>query len=130
MSVNGTLKIPTTTNSSGEPEEPSAKKKRKRPANSEYVDVNDSVSISASFAPITTRPPQPQAPQTVAAVPQGLVPMWAIPSNTVVPGAFFMVPTMPGPSNKPQIFHVPSCSNPSHKYFAQANFIFRVFHAI
>ncbi|KAG5231301.1 transcription factor TCP [Salix suchowensis] len=97
MSVNGTLKIPTTTNSSGEPDEPSAKKKRKRPANSEYVDVNDSVSISASFAPITTRPPQPQAPQTVAAVPQGLVPMWAIPSNTVVPGAFFMVPTMPGP---------------------------------
>ncbi|KAF9668886.1 hypothetical protein SADUNF_Sadunf14G0050000 [Salix dunnii] len=112
MSVNGTLKIPTTTNSSGEPDEPSAKKKRKRPANSEYVDANDSVSISASFAPITTRPPQPQAPQTVAAVPQGLVPMWAIPSNTVVPGAFFMVPTMPGPSNKPQIFTFPAAATP------------------
>ena len=115
MSVNGTLKIPTTTSSSAEPDEPNAKKKRKRPANSEYVDVNDSVSVSASLAPITTRPrqpPQPQAQQPVAAVPQGLVPMWAIPSNTVVPGAFFMVPSMPGQSNQPQIFTFPAAASP------------------
>ncbi|KAG5251495.1 TCP family transcription factor family protein [Salix suchowensis] len=87
MSVNGTLKIPTTANSSSELGEVDATKKRKRPANSEYVDVNDTVSPRL--------PPQPQ--QTVAAVPQSLVPMWAIPSNAVVPGAFFMVPSLAGP---------------------------------
>ncbi|KAJ6729832.1 TRANSCRIPTION FACTOR TCP9 [Salix viminalis] len=96
MSVNGTLKIPTTANSSSEPGELDATKKRKRPANSEYVDVNDAVSVSSSLALMTTQTPQPQPrlppqpQQTVAAVPQSLVPMWAIPSNAVVPGAFFM----------------------------------------
>ncbi|KAJ6404631.1 hypothetical protein OIU84_012735 [Salix udensis] len=110
MSVNGTLKIPTTANSSSEPGELDATKKRKRPANSEYVDVNDAVSVSSSLALMTTQTPQPQ--QTVAAVPQSLVPMWAIPSNAVVPGAFFMVPSLAGPSNQPQIFTFPAAATP------------------
>ncbi|KAJ6390901.1 hypothetical protein OIU77_024996 [Salix suchowensis] len=118
MSVNGTLKIPTTANSSSELGEVDATKKRKRPANSEYVDVNDTVSVSSSLALMTTQtplaqprlPPQPQ--QTVAAVPQSLVPMWAIPSNAVVPGAFFMVPSLAGPSNQPQIFTFPAAATP------------------
>ncbi|CAK7357323.1 unnamed protein product [Dovyalis caffra] len=121
MSVNGTLKIPTTTNSSSELGEPNAKKKRKRPVNSEYVDVNGNVSASASLAPTTKQqsqpqpqpqPPRPPAQQTVAAVPQGLVPMWAIPSNAVVPGAFFMVPSIPGTPNQPQIFTFPAAAAP------------------
>ncbi|XP_034905827.1 transcription factor TCP9 isoform X1 [Populus alba] len=118
MSVNGTLKIPTTTNSSSGLGQPNATKNRKRPANSEYVDVNDTVSVSASLAPVTTQqlqsqpqlPPQPQ--QTGAAAPQGLVPMWAIPSNAVVPGAFFMVPSIAGPSSQPQIFTFPAAATP------------------
>ncbi|KAF9687766.1 hypothetical protein SADUNF_Sadunf02G0127100 [Salix dunnii] len=118
MSVNGTLKIPTTTNSSSELGELDATKKRKRPANSEYVDVKDTVSVSSSLALMTTQtppsqprlPPQPQ--QTVAAVPQSLVPMWAIPSNAVVPGALFMVPSLAGPSNQPQIFTFPAAATP------------------
>ncbi|KAI9399806.1 hypothetical protein POPTR_002G152200v4 [Populus trichocarpa] len=118
MSVNGTLKIPITTNSSSGLGQPNATKNRKRPANSEYVDVNDTVSVSASLAPVTTQQPQsqpqlpPQPQQTVAAVPQGLVPMWAIPSNAVVPGAFFMVPSIAGPSNQPQIFTFPAAATP------------------
>ncbi|OAY49249.1 transcription factor TCP9 [Manihot esculenta] len=117
MSVNGTLKIPTTSNANSEPSDPFAKKKRKRPANSEYIDISDAaVSISAPLAPITTSPP----PQPVAAiatvVPQGFVPMWAIPSNAIVPGAFFMVPPLAtsivGPSNQPQIFAFPAAATP------------------
>lgn len=109
MSVNGTLKIPTTA-PNPEPGDPPVKKKRKRPANSDYVDMNDGVSVSAGLAslaqpaPSLSRPPQ-------QAVPQGLVPMWAIPSNAVVPGTFFMVPPMAsiaGPSTQPHIFTFPS----------------------
>ncbi|GKU88286.1 hypothetical protein SLEP1_g2568 [Rubroshorea leprosula] len=114
MSVNGTLKIPTTSNSN--PNDPNAKKKRKRPSNSEYVDINDAVSASSGLAPITAAPPQQQQQQQQpTVVPQGLVPVWTIPSNGVVPGAFFMVPPIPslaGPSNQPQIFAFPASATP------------------
>ncbi|GLT51874.1 hypothetical protein SLA2020_252510 [Shorea laevis] len=116
MSVNGTLKIPTTSNANTD--DPNFKKKRKRPSNSEYVDVNDAVSVSSGLAPITTvqRPPSPPPQQQQQPlVPQGLVPIWTIPSNTVVPGAFLMVPPMAsvaGPSNQPQIFAFPASATP------------------
>ncbi|KDP42666.1 hypothetical protein JCGZ_00170 [Jatropha curcas] len=115
MSVNGTLKIPTTSNGNSEPNDPSVKKKRKRPANSEYIDINDvAVSVSAPLAPISSQPPPPQYQAAAVTVPQGLIPMWAISSNAVVPGAFFMVPSMPGmgPSNQPQIFTFPAAAPP------------------
>jgi hypothetical protein len=110
MSVNGTLKIPTTSpNKDHEPqqsEDSPEKKKRKRPSNSAYVDINDSVSVSAGLITssninqnltATTIIPQ----QTATPLPQNMVPVWAIPSNAVVSGgnAFFMVPT-----NQPQFF--------------------------
>ncbi|KAE8665837.1 Transcription factor TCP19 [Hibiscus syriacus] len=50
MSVNGTLKIPTNSNANPEPGDPS-KKKNKRPANRDVVDVNDTVSVSSGLAP-------------------------------------------------------------------------------
>ncbi|KAH7512835.1 transcription factor TCP9 [Ziziphus jujuba] len=117
MSVNGTLKIPTTA-PNPEPGDPPVKKKRKRPANSEYVDMNDGVSVSAGLAPVAqaqqTLSQQQQQQQQV--VPQGLVPMWAIPSNAVVPaGTFFMVPPMAsiaGPSTQPHIFTFPANGAP------------------
>ena len=101
MSVGGTLKIPTTSTATTQEPDPN-KKKRKRPANSEFVDVNDTVSVSSGLAPIAT----PLAPQ-------GLVPMWAIPSNAV--GAFWMVPpttAIAGPSNQPQIWTFPPTATP------------------
>ncbi|XWS45994.1 hypothetical protein CRYUN_Cryun14cG0026900 [Craigia yunnanensis] len=114
MSVNGTLKIPTTSNANNEPGDPS-KKKRKRPANSEYVDVNDAVSVSSGLAPVITSQQQLQQQRQQAILPQGLVPVWAIPSNAVVPGAFFMVPPMAsvaGPSTQPHIFTFPAAATP------------------
>ncbi|GMI66893.1 TCP domain protein 9 [Hibiscus trionum] len=108
VSVNGTLKIPTTSNANPEPGDP-CKKKHKRPSNSEFVDVNDAVSVSSGLAPVIT------SQQQQAILPQGLVPIWAIPSNAVVPGAFFMVPpmaTMAGPSTQPHIFTFPASATP------------------
>jgi hypothetical protein len=114
MSVNGTLKIPTT---SAPDSDPPVKKKRKRPANSQYIDVNDGVSVSAGLAPITTTTTQQQQQQqeAQAVVPQGLVPVWAIPSNAVVPGTFIMVPQMAsiaGPSTPSHIFTFPGAATP------------------
>ncbi|XP_050137339.1 transcription factor TCP9 [Malus sylvestris] len=107
ISVNGSLKIPTDVRPGDDPPD---QKKRKRNSNSEYVDLNDGVSVSAGLAPLTTegrrQPPAPQPPTTAvqAVAPQGMVPMWAIPSNTVVPGAFFMVPS----TTQPHIFTFPT----------------------
>ncbi|KAJ7962280.1 Transcription factor [Quillaja saponaria] len=127
MSVNGTLKIPTTpsttttssnttTNNNSEPGDSAGKKKRKRPTDSPYIDINEGVSVSTGLAPITTTSTISTTPQQAIPLPQGIVPMWAFPSNGVVPaGTFFMVPTMAsiaGPSNQPQIFAIPTAATP------------------
>ncbi|XP_027336069.1 transcription factor TCP9 [Abrus precatorius] len=119
MSVNGTLKIPTTSpsstnnnnnnnNTDPEPGDPPEKKKRKRPANSAYVDINDAaVSVSAGLT--TSNQNAATIPQQSAIpLPQGMVPMWAIPSNAVVPaaGAFFVVPQTPSFQHQPQFFTI------------------------
>ncbi|XP_050385769.1 transcription factor TCP9 [Argentina anserina] len=97
MSVNGSLKIPTTAPDS-KPGDPPGK--RRRPCNSDYVDLNDTV--SAGLAPLTSHQ-QPPPPQTQT-VPQGVVPMWAVTSNGIVPGTFFMVPQ----AQSPHLFTFPS----------------------
>ncbi|KAL4621745.1 hypothetical protein ACB092_06G251600 [Castanea dentata] len=121
MSVNGTLKIPTTPAPTSDPKpgDPPVKKKRKRPANSEYIDINDGVSVSSGLAPISTATAAATITTTtmpqIQAVPQALVPMWAIPSNAVVPGAFIMVPPMtsiPGAPNPAHIFTFPATATP------------------
>ncbi|XP_020213077.1 transcription factor TCP9 [Cajanus cajan] len=116
MSVNGTLKIPTPSPSNPDPEDPPERKKRKRPANSAYVDVNDAaVSLSAGLATsnnqhaTTTTTTTTSVPQhNVIPLPQGMVPVWAIPSNAVVPtaGAFFVVPQTPSFQHQPQFFTI------------------------
>ncbi|KAG5042019.1 hypothetical protein AAZX31_03G017100 [Glycine max] len=120
MSVNGTLKIPTTSPSDQEPGEPPERKKRKRPANSAYVDINGAaVSVSAGLASsiinnnnqnaATTMTTTMAIPQhTAIPLPQGLVPVWAIPSNAVVPaaGAFFVVPQTASFQHQPQFFTI------------------------
>ncbi|CAF1701418.1 unnamed protein product [Brassica oleracea var. botrytis] len=104
MSVNGTLKIPTTTNADADVAENPAKKRRKGPSNSEYIDINEPVSVSSGLAPASTA-----AQQTL---PPGMIPMWAFPSNAVVPtvGAFFLVQNVAGPSNQPQILAYPAAA--------------------
>ncbi|XP_009362837.2 transcription factor TCP9-like [Pyrus x bretschneideri] len=99
VSVGGTLKIPTTASTSVEDNSspPSSTKKRKRPSNSEFVDVkNDAVSQSSGLAPVSP------------SVPQGLVPVWAVggtglmvPANALWIGP---VGSGAGPSGQPQIW--------------------------
>nr|ATG83531.1 TCP9 [Brassica rapa subsp. rapa] len=124
MSVNGTLRIPTTTNADSDVGDNSAKKKRKRPSNSEYIDINEAVTVSVSsglapissgLAPISSG----LAPVTTVAqqtLPQGMIPMWAIPSNAVIPtvGAFFLVPHVAGPTNQPQMLAFPAAPPSSY----------------
>ncbi|CAN6808308.1 unnamed protein product [Brassica oleracea] len=104
MSVNGALKIPTTTNADADVAENPAKKRRKGPSNSEYIDINEPVSVSSGLAPAST------AAQLT--LPPGMIPMWAFPSNAVVPtvGAFFLVQNVAGPSNQPQILAYPAAA--------------------
>ncbi|KAK8518306.1 hypothetical protein V6N12_017459 [Hibiscus sabdariffa] len=78
VSVNGTLKIPTC--SSGKQQEDGgelAKKRRKRPANSEFIDVNEyQSSVPSGLAPVA-----PLTHNTSFNLnPQGLVPIWPIPA--------------------------------------------------
>ncbi|KAL0711368.1 hypothetical protein Bca4012_018346 [Brassica carinata] len=119
MSVNGTLKIPTTTNADADfyP----ANKRRKRPSNSEYIDINEAVSVTSGLAPISSglAPATTVAQQTLQ---QGMIPTWAIPSNAVVPtvGAFFLVPHLAGPSNQPQILAFPAAAAASPSTYVAA----------
>ncbi|KAL6177189.1 hypothetical protein ACLB2K_048715 [Fragaria x ananassa] len=92
VSVGGTLKIPTTPSNHRNTAEDSptsaAAKKRKRPSNSEFVDLSDAVSQSSGLAPVGPSAPQP--------VPQGLVPVWAVgnAAGMMVPAnAFWMIPS-------------------------------------
>ncbi|CAH2057830.1 unnamed protein product [Thlaspi arvense] len=101
---------------SPKPFEVNPTKRRKRPSNSEYIDINEAVTVSSGLAPISTAPIQPlQAPVSTVAqqtLPQGMIPMWAIPSNAVIPavGAFFLVPHVAGPSLQPQILAYPAAA--------------------
>ncbi|XP_009143160.1 transcription factor TCP9 [Brassica rapa] len=123
MSVNGTLKIPTTTNADSDVGDNSAKKRRKRPSNSEYIDINEAVTVSVSsgLAPISGLSPissglAPVSTVSQQTLPQGMIPMWAIPSNAVIPtvGAFFLVPHVSGPTNQPQMLAFPAAPPSSY----------------
>ncbi|KAH6835886.1 hypothetical protein C2S53_018136 [Perilla frutescens var. hirtella] len=94
VSVNGTLKIPTTSSSAASVVPETPRKRRKRSSNSDFVDVNEA-SIFAPVAPIT---------------PQGLVPVFP-------GGAFFMIPpsaggAAAGPSSQPQFWAIPATATP------------------
>ncbi|XWS49868.1 hypothetical protein CRYUN_Cryun12cG0040200 [Craigia yunnanensis] len=104
VSVGGTLKIPTTSganpfnnnyssssNNNSNQIDDSATKKRKRPANSEFCDVNDGIpfAVSQQQQQLVT-----QASGLAPVTPQGLVPVWTV-GNTgmMVPAnAFWMIP--------------------------------------
>ncbi|KAH0882392.1 hypothetical protein HID58_058488, partial [Brassica napus] len=84
---------------------------------SEYIDINEAVTVSVSsgLAPISSglAPVSTVAQQTL---PQGMIPMWAIPSNAVIPavGAFFLVPHVAGPTNQPQMLAFPAAPPSSY----------------
>ncbi|OMO97952.1 Transcription factor, TCP [Corchorus olitorius] len=86
VSVNGTLKIPTS--SSGKQQDGDLpRKRRKRPSNSEFIDINDhhehhQSSVSTGLAPIT-----PMPYNSVSMNSQGLVPIWPMGTFGVLPAA-------------------------------------------
>lgn len=92
VSVNGTLKIPTTSSSYGEERDG---RKRKRGGNSEFYDVNDS-----GFAPV--------AP----VVPHGIMPVWTM--GAPQGGTFFVIPPGGAPSSAhmPQLWAIPAGATP------------------
>ncbi|XP_028069761.1 transcription factor TCP19-like [Camellia sinensis] len=104
VSVNGSLKIPTTPPTTTEAQ--AAKKKRKRACTSEFIDVSDSAPAPApsNFALVTTM------------TPQRLLPVWAVAGGGAPPNAFFMIPppgtAIAGPSNQPQIWSIPAGAMP------------------
>ncbi|KVI10144.1 transcription factor TCP19 [Cynara cardunculus var. scolymus] len=98
VSVNGTLKIPTTS-SEGE----GVSKRRKRASNSEFYDANDS--LSSGLAPVA---------------PQGLVPVWTMgapPTMGMQGAAFFLIPPAsisggPSSAHLPQLWAIPAGATP------------------
>ncbi|KAJ7970035.1 Transcription factor like [Quillaja saponaria] len=106
VSVGGTLKIPTW--STGRPDGEEIAKKRRRAANSEFIDVNDQISVSSGLAPITQ-----MAYSTTAgtgAVTSGLVPIWPMGASSTA-GPFFMFPNTGSP-NQPQYWAIPATATP------------------
>lgn len=109
VSVGGTLKIPTTS-----PARPNGeiaeipRKRRKRASNSEFIDMNDQVSISSGLAPIA-----PMAYGSGRGA-QGLVPLWQVGVGPTSPaGPFFMFPSsgaIPGAPNQPQLWAIPAAA--------------------
>ncbi|PKI36935.1 transcription factor TCP9-like [Punica granatum] len=107
MSINGTLKIPTTTTAvtatTTVGKEPkvvdltAAKKKRKQPADSDYIDVNKTVTANNLSVDLPLTAQQQHHQQLVP--PQDLVPaMWAMPitSTGIMPaGTYFVLPNQP-----------------------------------
>lgn len=84
VSVNGTLKIPTTPTTMAVVDGEASMTKRKRACNSDFYEMNNSG--SSNYAP-----------------PQGLVPVWAMGGGPG--GAFFMIPPTP---NQPHLWAIPA----------------------
>ncbi|XP_055819499.1 transcription factor TCP9-like [Solanum dulcamara] len=100
ISVNGTLKIPTSSPTNNrEIDENHPQKRRRQSTNSEFIDVgslNRNAENVSQFAPVTTTP----ATITTATAPPGLVPIWAMSNGgMMVPSnAIWMIPATVPPS--------------------------------
>ncbi|KAK2458156.1 transcription factor TCP19 [Trifolium repens] len=111
VSVGGTLKIPTTSAARPVAGEDTPRKRRKRPSNSEFVDVNDQVSMCSGLAPIAQTPYGGAAingGENGGAGGGGLVPLWPVVSNGVSnqTGPYFMFPH--SVMNQPQFWAIPA----------------------
>ncbi|XVF54032.1 hypothetical protein PTKIN_Ptkin05aG0148900 [Pterospermum kingtungense] len=105
VSANGTLKIPTC---SAKQDADLPRKRRRRPSNSEFIDVNEhQSSVSSGLAHI--------APVTYSSVnvnSQGLVPIWPMGAFGVVPAAAAAAGGCPPGSNEAQLWAIPATATP------------------
>ncbi|KAG5593089.1 hypothetical protein H5410_043603 [Solanum commersonii] len=103
VSVNGTLKIPTSSPASNrEIDENNPQKRRRKSSNSEFIDVgslNRNAANVSQFAPVTTTPAT--IPAAAAAPPPGLLPIWTMSNGgMMVPSnAIWMIPATVPPVN-------------------------------
>jgi len=108
VSVGGTLKIPTSSPARPDGEDAPVKRRR-RASNSEFVDLNDQVSMCSGLAPIA----QTAYGATTSGGSEnggGLVPLWPVVSNGVgsnTTGPFFMFPNSTI-MNQPQFWAIPA----------------------
>lgn len=99
VSIDGTLKIPTSSPASNrEIDENNPQKRRRQSTNSEFIDVgslNRNAANVSQFAPVTTTPAT-----ITAAPPPGLVPIWAMSNGgMMVPSnAIWMIPATVPPA--------------------------------
>ncbi|TMX01476.1 hypothetical protein EJD97_024439 [Solanum chilense] len=102
VSVNGTLKIPTSSPASNpEIDENNPQKRRRKSSNSEFIDVgslNRNAANVSQFAPVTTTPAT--ITTASAAPPPGFVPIWGMSNGgMMVPSnAIWMIPTTVPPA--------------------------------
>ncbi|KAJ9139945.1 hypothetical protein P3X46_030636 [Hevea brasiliensis] len=112
VSINGTLKIPTTSPARPNGDDLLSRKRRNRPSNSDFTDVNEhQSSVSSGLAPITPiTTAAALLPNLGGACVQGLVPWW--------PMGTFMLPQSAGLSgggsnyNQPQLWAIPAAATP------------------
>jgi hypothetical protein len=111
VSVGGTLKIPTSSPARPDGEDAPVKRRR-RASNSEFVDLNDQVSMCSGLAPIaqTAYGATTSGGGGSGENGGGLVPLWPVVSNGVgsnTTGPFFMFPNS-SLMNQPQFWAIPA----------------------
>ncbi|KAK7280015.1 hypothetical protein RJT34_25077 [Clitoria ternatea] len=108
VSVDGTLKIPTSSAARPEGEgEDTMRKRRRRASNSEFIDVNETqVSVASGLAPIA-QSVYSGSGSVGGSSGSGLVPLW--PGSNAATGPFFMFPNS---SNPPQYWAIPATAAP------------------
>ncbi|XP_057428307.1 transcription factor TCP19 [Lotus japonicus] len=102
VSVGGTLKIPTSSPARPEGEDDNPRKRRRRPSNSEFIDIKDQASVCSGLAPI--------AQTAYGGAGGGLVPMWPVANGGGggggnPTGPYFMFPNT---ANQPQYWAIPA----------------------
>ncbi|CAK8573583.1 unnamed protein product [Lathyrus sativus] len=107
VSVGGTIKIPTSSAARPDGEE-APKKRRRRASNSEFVDLNEHVSMCSGLAPITQTAYGGGGGDSESGGSGGIVPLWPVVSNvgSNTTGPFFMFPN--SIMNQPQFWAIPA----------------------
>lgn len=112
VSVNGTLKIPTSSPASNrEIDENNPQKRRRKSTNSDFIDIgslNRNAANVSQFAPVTVAAAAAPAP------PPGLIPIWGMSNGgMMVPSnAIWMIPATVPPNNNNNVLQYPQLWTP------------------
>ncbi|EEF51464.1 transcription factor TCP19 [Ricinus communis] len=134
VSINGTLKIPTTSPARPDGDETLPRKRRKRPSNSEFIDVNEhrqhqqqqQSSLSSGLAPISPTNTTATLQNNNFGSAQGLVPFWPMGTFVLPQSAGLTGGVGVGGSNQqPQLWAIPANATPFFNVAARpiSNFV-------